>query len=391
MIDTDHDVLTDAPLTPDLVHGAVELEPGPRGLQPHRLPAWARAQNSDGQLAMSEAQPAGVRLVLRSQATAIELDALRTTLAYRGAPQRPDGVYDVVVDGALTRQASVDGGDVLTLEMGAASPEHQSGPIGTLRFDRLPPGDKTLEIWLPHNELTTLVALRADAPVHAVVESRRRWLHHGSSISQGSNATSPTATWTVRAAAVAGVSLVNLGFGGGALLDPFTARVMRDQPADAISLELGINLVNTDLMRLRALGPAVHGFLDTIRDGHPDTPLLVISPVLCPMHEDTPGPTAVDLSRLSEGRVLFRATGDPAETAAGKLTLDIVRTELARIVAQRQAGDPHMHLLDGRTLYGAADAATLPLPDGLHPDTETHALMADRFAELAFGPGAPLS
>jgi hypothetical protein len=136
MIGTEHNALVDAPLTPDLVHGALELEPGPRGLQPHRLPAWARAQHSDGQLAMSEAQPAGVRLVLRSQATAIELDVLRTTLAYRGAPPRPDGVYDVLVDGALTRQASVDGGDVLTLEMGTASPEHQSGPVGTLRFDR---------------------------------------------------------------------------------------------------------------------------------------------------------------------------------------------------------------------------------------------------------------
>ena len=33
---------------------------------------------------------------------------------------------------------------------------------------------------------------------------------------------------------------------------------------DLISLKLGINLVNTDLMRLRAFGPAVHGFLDKV-------------------------------------------------------------------------------------------------------------------------------
>jgi hypothetical protein len=383
--------LTDMPLTPDLVHGALELEPGPRGKQPHRLPAWARAQHADGQLAMTEAQPAGVRLVLRSHATVLEVDALRTTITYRGAPPRPDGVYDLLVDGVLAGQASIDGGDVLTLDIGATTPEHLPGPVGTVRFEGLPARDKTVEIWLPHNELTKLVGLRSDAPVHAVVESRRRWLHHGSSISQGSNATSPTATWTARAAAAAGVSLVNLGFGGGALLDPFTARVMRDTPADVISLELGINLVNTDLMRLRALGPAVHGFLDTIRDGHPDAPLLVISPVLCPMHEDTPGPTVPDLSRLSEGRMLFRAGGDPQETAAGKLTLNVVRTELARIVGQRQTADPHLHLLDGRTLYGDDDAATLPLPDGLHPDTQTHALIADRFVDIVFTPGGPMS
>jgi hypothetical protein len=44
---------------------------------------------------------------------------------------------------------------------------------------------------------------------------------------------------------------------------------MRDTPADVISLKIGINLVNTDLLRLRAFTPAMHGFLDTIREGHP--------------------------------------------------------------------------------------------------------------------------
>ena len=127
------------------------------------------------------------------------------------------------------------------------------------------------------------------------------WLHHGSSISHGSNAESPSTTWPALAASAGGVELVNLGFGGSALLDPFTARTMRDTPADLISVKIGINLVNTDLMRLRAFAPAVHGFLDTIREGHPTTPLLVVSPLLCPIHEDTPGPAAPDLSRLAEG------------------------------------------------------------------------------------------
>lgn len=98
------------------------------------------------------------------------------------------------------------------------------------------------------------------------------WLHHGSSISHGSNAATPTGTWPAVAAARAGVELHNLGFGGSALLDPFIGRVLRDTAADLISIKLGINLVNTDLMRRRALGPAVHGLLDTVREGHPDTP-----------------------------------------------------------------------------------------------------------------------
>jgi hypothetical protein len=137
-------------------------------------------------------------------------------------------------------------------------------------------------------------------------------------------------------------------------------------------------------MRLRAFVPAVHGFLDTIRDGHPATPLLVISPLLCPIHEDTPGPGAFDLDALRAGEIRFRATGDPAERTAGKLTLRVIRDELARIVAQRAAGDPHLHHLDGRELYGEADAEELPLPDRLHPDAATHRRIGERFARLPF-------
>ena len=188
------------------------------------------------------------------------------------------------------------------------------------------------------------------------------------------------------AARASGVELTNLGYGGSALLDPFVARTIRDTAADLISLEIGINLVNSDLMRLRAFGPAVHGFLDTIRDGHPDTPLLVISPLLCPIHEDTPGPGAFDLAALAEGRLRFRATGDPAEvnaTATGKLTLQVIREQLARIIAARTVDDPRLFLLDGLQLYGPQDAEELPLPDALHPDTATHQLIGRRFAAFA--------
>ena len=39
-------------IVPALVRGALELEATARGLLPHRLPAWARAQCADPQLAM---------------------------------------------------------------------------------------------------------------------------------------------------------------------------------------------------------------------------------------------------------------------------------------------------------------------------------------------------
>ncbi|MGW0612636.1 GDSL-type esterase/lipase family protein [Streptomyces sp. NPDC002788] len=384
---SEHDWIT-TPLTADLLRGALDVERTEHGLLPHRLPARARAQNTDAQLAMAEAQPSGVRLAFRTAATAVELDTLRTKRDYVGFPSRPDGVYDLLVDGRPAGQASVTGGNVLTVDMATGKSEIASGPVGTVLFTGLPAAEKDVEIWLPHNETTELVALRTDAPVEPLPDRGRRvWLHHGSSISHGSDAAGPTAIWPAIAASLGGVELINLGLGGSALLDPFTARAMRDTPADLISVKIGINIVNHDAMRLRAFGPAVHGFLDTIRDGHPDTPLLLVSPIHCAIHEDTPGPTAPDLDGFGKGRLLFAAMGDPAEKATGKLTLAVIREELSRIVAQRAADDPHLHYLDGLDLYGESDAAELPLPDHVHPDAATHHRIGERFGRLAFAPG----
>jgi hypothetical protein len=379
------------PITADLVRGALELESTEHGLLLHRLPAHARAQ-ADGRLSMAESQPSGVRLVFRTRATIVELDTLRTTMGYAGAPPRPDGLYDLVVDGVPAGQASGTGGNVMLIDMATGSVEHQAGEVGTVRFDGLGDREKDVEIWLPHNEVTQLVALRTDAPVEPVPDTgRRTWLHHGSSISQGSDAASPSTTWPALAATLGGVELTNLGFGGSALLDPFTARAMRDAPADLISVKIGINIVNLDAMRLRVFGPAVHGFLDTIREGHPTTPLLVVSPILCPIHEDTPGPSLPDFEHFADGQLRFRAAGDPAGVDLGLLTLNLIREELARIVAQRAADDPHLHYLDGRELYGEPDVAELPLPDQLHPDAETHRRIGQRFAAHAFGTDGPFA
>jgi len=380
------------PVTADLLRGALDLQRTAQGVLPHRLPAWARAQSADGQLAMAEAQPSGVRLAFRTRATVVELDTLPTKQVYPGAPPRPDGVYDLLVDGRFCGQSSVTGGNTLSIDLAAGTARYQPGPAGTVRFPGLPDRVKDVEIWLPHNETTELLALRTDAPIDPAPDRGRQvWLHHGSSISQGSNAASPTTTWPALAASIGGVDLINLGMGGSALLDPFTARTMRDTAADLISIKVGINLVNTDLMRLRAFTPAVHGFLDTIRDGHPSTPLLVVSPILCPIHEETPGPSALDVTALSSGQLRFQATGDPAERASGKLTLVVIRDELARIVEQRTADDPNLHYLDGRELYGEADLAALPLSDQLHPDAATHHRIGERFARLAFAANGPFA
>lgn len=376
------------PLTPELVHGDAELERTESGgLRPHRLPAWARAQNADPLLAMSEAQPSGVRIVALTTARVVELDLVVTRRALTGAPLRALGTVDLVVDGEVVDGVEVPNGDLLTTDVSTGVTELTRGGPGTVRF-ALPRGRQRVELWLPHQEGVELLALRADAPLEPVPAGERaRWVHHGSSISHGSNAVRPTGTWPAVAARRAGLDLVNLGFGGSAVLDPFVARTMRDTVADVLSVKVGINIVGGDLMRRRVLGPAVHGFLDTIRDGHPHTPLLVVTPILCPIHEDTPGPGAIDPAALADGRLVFTATGDPAEVALGKLSLRAVREELVRVVEHRRTVDPNLHLVDGLALYGEADAVELPLPDALHPDAATHERIGERFARTVFGAG----
>src|SRR5690348_10451799 len=204
------------PVTADFLRGHIELERTEHGLLPHRLPAWARRQIPDERLAVAETQPSGVRLAFRTRATTIELDVLATKRSYRGFPPPPDGLYDLLVDGRLTGHATVDRGNLYSVtDMQTQAAEFTAGPVGTAHFADLPNDEKDVEIWLPHTEITEVIALRTDAPVEpAPGNGRRVWLHHGSSISHGSNAVHPSTIWPAVAASAGGVELINLGFGG---------------------------------------------------------------------------------------------------------------------------------------------------------------------------------
>lgn len=306
--------LTDTVITADLIRGAAHVETRDRGVRPHRLPTWARTR-ADEQVLGAESCPSGVRLVLATTATVVELDSYRSTRSFKGMPPRPDGLFDVLVDGVLQDQQPSAGGRSIVLDLSTGGVDTHEGPVGTTRFANLPPRDKVLEIWLPHQEPTELLALRADAPLRpAPPANRRTWVHHGSSISQGSNATSPTSTWPALAAAAGGVELVNLGFSGGMMLDPFVARVIRDMPADLISIKIGINIVGGDVMRRRVFAPAVHGFLDTVRDGHPTTPLLASGPSCARSTKPhlVPAPPTLTMAKSSSVPSVTPARSTPA-------------------------------------------------------------------------------
>jgi hypothetical protein len=265
----------------------------------------------------------------------------------------------------------------------AMTTEFRPGEAETVRFDGLGGDFKQIELWLPQACIVELRDLRiADgAAIDSSPRPTRHWVHYGSSISQCSEADHPTSIWPAVAARAAGVELTNLGFGGQCHLDQVVARTIRDLACDFISAKLGINVINGDSMRERAFVPALHGFIDTVRDGHPETPLLISTPILFPIGEDHPGPTL-----LIDGKTAVMER--PVALAQGALTIGRIRELIEMVVTARQhAGDANLHLLDGRQLFGAGDLADLP--DGLHPNTPGYRRMGERFAARAFSAGGP--
>jgi lysophospholipase L1-like esterase len=354
--------------------GALSTDRTAAGLVPARLPAWAREQLLDREYAYVVKTAAGVRIELATDARELELDVVMTLVVVAGEALRP-AAFDLVVDGQLVETVETSEGIRAEVAVPSLAVTLRPGRQATLRFERLP-GDMRArtEVWLPHTAAIELRGWRVSdgATARAAPARPLRWLHHGSSISHCVEAPTPTAAWPVQVALRAGWDLQNLGFAANCHLDQHVARALRDEPADLITLKAGINIVGGDTMRERTFTSALHGFLDTVRDGHPTTPLVVVTPILCPFAEDAPGPAVKD----PDGR--FRALERPASLGQGSLSLRRVRELVSRIVeARRAAGDAHLHLLDGLELFGWADVEHLP--DDLHPSPEGYTLLGERF------------
>ena len=371
------------------VRGAVRLEAGARGTIPRRttVDGWRRLVDAFHRASVG--QSPGVRLAFRTAARRLVLRVSSMRQAETVDAEIPPSVYELSNGGRVVASALMVDGPRILVPQGSIGWEIVDGPDSTMEF-ALPEGEREYELWLPYTDEVELLDLVADAPVIPPSHGPAvRWIHHGSSISHGYVAGSTRRTWTAIAAERAGVELMNLSYSGNALLDVSTAQTIRDTPADLISVKLGVNVVNGDMMRRRIFASAVHGFLDTIRDGHPDTPLLVVSPIHCGPIENAPGPSVPEPGR---DPIWVVTAGRPEELATGKLSLTLIRAELRGIVeARRGWGDAALHYLDGLALYGADDDERMPMPDNLHPGDDVNALIGERFADLALGRGGPLA
>lgn len=305
--------------------GSVSLQKTEDSVMPWRTPHPMHVLFPEPLLERST-MPAGVRISFQSNTTRVSGNIL---------PQNESGILDLCCDGEVV--ASLD----LTEKE-------------RFVFDNLSNREKLIELWLPQFGQFQLRSLEIDdgATLKAFTDTRPRWITYGSSITQCRTAASPTQTWPAIVARESGLNLTCLGYGGQCHLDAMVARMIRDLPADYISMCLGINIQGASSLGPRAFRPAIIGAVQIVREKHPNIPLVLMSPICSPPREATPNAVGFHLKGMRE----------EVQAAAEAL---------------RAHGDKHIYYVDGLSVFGA-DYVHL-LPDDLHPDAEGYRVMGKNF------------
>ncbi|WP_346768486.1 GDSL-type esterase/lipase family protein [Streptomyces sp. R301] len=215
---------------------------------------------------------------------------------------------------------------------------------GTVRVP-LPPGGGTFTLHLPEGQAPVARGLRAVGGALSPAPRRPRWLVHGDSITEGWWATRPAHSWPAAAGRLLGLDPVNLGYAGGARGELPLAEHLARLPGDLITLAFGTNCWAAVPCSAPLLYETTRAFLALVRRGHPDTPLLLLSPVLRPAAEHTGNALGATLTEL-------------------RAAMEAAVRDLAA------AGDRRLAVLPGRDLL-----APDHLADGLHPNDAGHALL----------------
>jgi lysophospholipase L1-like esterase len=275
--------------------------------------------------------PASVRFEFVGDADAVELAYTTRTneFGYRGP-------------GAGTTFAVFRGGEQV---------DEQDAVLGdgTVRLAVGGDPEERAVVYLPEGMRPVVHAVSAPSGTIEPAPRAPRWLAYGDSIAEGWIASGPSGAWPAIAARERVLDVVNLGYAGSARGELVSAEQIAVLDADVVSISHGTNCWTRVPFSTAMFRENTRAFLAIVRQGHPETPIVVTSPVLRPDAEATPnrlGATLADLRAAME---------------------DVTRECIA-------AGDDLLVLVPGGGLLEPDD-----LPDGIHPGDNGHRTLAASF------------
>jgi lysophospholipase L1-like esterase len=168
-----------------------------------------------------------------------------------------------------------------------------------------------------------------------------RWLAYGDSITEGWVTSTPAQAWPAVAGRAHGLDAVNMGYAGAARGEIVSAEHVAELAADVITVAHGTNCWTRTPHTAAMVAEGLRAFLDVVRDGHPKTPVVVVSPIVRPDAEDSPNRLGASLMDLRNAIEDVASERNDVELVPGA---DLVRPD--------------------------------QLPDGIHPGDDGHAAIA---------------
>jgi lysophospholipase L1-like esterase len=275
--------------------------------------------------------PSGGRIIMRCTTTRLALHAV----AVGGGRLK---AFDVYIDGQPHQLSVIN---------------QIAGETELVLFQNAAEREKEIIIYLPHLQEIIVKAIGVDrqtrfnAPEHQFARPLPV-VFYGSSVCQGSGALHPAQTYAARVCRELNLDFVNLGFGGAGKAEADVVTLVNSISACCYVFDLGKSYGAQDATAFKAM-------LQTVRQRHPDTPLIAMTPI----------------TSIKEVKEL-------AYSQRSVHTRTVMRAPVNELI---QDGDKRLFLVEGEDLLGFKEHDALS-KDGVHPSDEGYSIIAEKLSPV---------